>query len=375
MSFDGRNGVAVLNLRDGKELWSARPAAQLVGFFGASPGRDVVVATQGTCAEVLGMQGLVAFDAATGRRRWTNTDAGYALRTTHQLATYFSAVVPIDAQGVVVTAGEHATIGLRAKDGSVAWSSSTEDDAPLGVSEDLVFTVHRQSEAVDSFRALDRRTGKVRWTAGGWSDRFDIIAANARHVVVATGGLGSQPYTDPVTLVVLDARTGNEEGRFDAGKPKLFYFSDVALAKGLIVYADGRSIVGRRLPNGAQVWRHRFSGPRHLENMARSSDSATVFALGAGTDARVTALDAATGHHRWARSTKREGFLAAGGPAATFGRFHPSRTLIGVETSSGTPRWRYAIPPNLTPPGFGATDLTINTAAGRVAISNPCDNG
>jgi outer membrane protein assembly factor BamB len=317
----------------------------------------------------------VAFDAATGRRRWTNSDAGYALRSTHQLSTYFSAVVPIDAQGVVVTAREDATIGLRSKDGAVAWSSSTEDDAPLGVSEELVFTVHRQSEAVDSFRALDRRTGKVRWTAGGWTDRFDIIAADARHVVVATGGLGSQPYTGPVTLVVLDARTGEEEGRFDAGKPKLFYFSDVALAKGLVVYADGQSIVGRRLPHGAQVWRHRFSGPQLLENMARSSEGATVFALGADSDSQVTALDAATGRQRWARSTKREGFRAAGGATAMFGRLHPSRTLIGVATSSGTARWRYEIPPNLTPPGLGASDLTINTAAGRIAVSNACDTG
>jgi outer membrane protein assembly factor BamB len=374
-SFDGRNGVAVLETETGRELWSARPADHLVGYFSAAPGNDVLVATEGACTDSLHARALVAFDAETGRRRWKVTDAGDALRTTHQLSTYFSAIVPVDAMGVVISAGETKTTAYRVENGSVAWSKSADDHSPLGVSNSLVFTVSRQPDSAGSFRALDRRTGRVRWESDGWTERFGIIAADARYVLVATGGLGGQPYTGPVTLVVLDARTGKEKGRFDAGKPKLFYFSDVALVKGLVVYADGRSIVGRRLPNGAQVWRRRFTGPESLELMGRSTDNATVFALGSGAGSRVTALDGATGRERWSRATERENFLSADAKTAVFGRWDPNHTMVGLDTTSGVQRWRRAAPSGLAPPGLGATDLTVNNADGRVAISNPCDTG
>lgn len=373
--FDGRDGIATLALRTGEELWIAQPSEPGVGYFDAAPGVDVVVAVEGTCDDSFEARGLVALDAATGDVRWRSAGAAYALSATHKLATYFSAVVPVDAGGVVVAIGDQLTLGLRAEDGSVAWSVSAAEDSPLGVTEDLVLTTRPAVPHVDEFRALDRRTGAVRWEARGWTDPFEIVAADSRHVVVATGGIGSQPYDLPVTLVVLDARAGKEQGRFDAGKPQLFYFSDVALTDGQVVYAEGRSIVGRRLPNGEQVWRRRFASDRDLDSMARSTDSRTVFALASGRDSRVTALDAATGQQRWTRSSNEDGFRSAGATASVFGDQHPSRALHSVGTSLGSPKWAYTIPSALTSPGLSAIDLTVGTAARRTAISGTCDDG
>src|SRR4029079_11210264 len=182
------------------------------------------------------------------------------------------------------------------------WSHPATEDAPFAVTETLVLTHMQQAGQVNSFRALDRRTGRVRWESHGWDQRFELVAADRRHVVVATGGLTSQPYEGPVTLVVLDARTGVEQARFDAGRPRLFYFNDVALTDDLVVYADASTIVGRKLTNGDEVWRRRFHGARPLELMAPTADDRTVFALGSGAGARVTALDASTGQRRWVRS-------------------------------------------------------------------------
>jgi outer membrane protein assembly factor BamB len=370
-TWDGRNGVAVLDLRNGRELWTARPSDDLVGYFGAAPGHDIVVASEGQCEESFYSRRLVAFGAASGRRRWQIDGAGYPLRSTHQLATYFSAVVPVDAQGIVVASTDEALTGYRADDGGVAWSKSAAADSPQGVSDDLVFTTTRQQDPVDSFRALERRTGRVRWESQVWSDQFDIIAASKRYVVVATGGLSSQPYLGPVTLVVLDALTGREEGRFDAGTPKVFSFNDIAIENDLLVYADGSSIVGRQLPNGERDWHRRFTKSA-LQGVARSTDDATVFALGAEAQAGVTALDAVTGRERWTR--RRDEFRTAGSTAAVFGE-SSGRTLSGVDVDTGARRWRYEIPSTLTPPGIGAGDVTVETAGGRVAISNPCDTG
>jgi outer membrane protein assembly factor BamB len=268
---------------------------------------------------------------------------------------------------------DEATIGYRATDGHVVWSKPADADAPLAVTNNLVITTSRQSDPVDTFRALDRRTGRVRWESPTWNDRFDIIAANQRYVVVATGGLSSQPYTGPVTVVVLDARTGREQGRFDAGAPKLFYFNDVAIRDGLLIYAQDSSITARQLPNGDPDWRRRFTERGSAENLARSTDDATVFALGSGAEPRVTALDAATGRERWSRNDGS--FRTAGPSSVVFAQAHPGRTLIGVDVSSGARTWRYEAPPMLAPDGLGAADLAVASAGGRVAISNGCDTG
>lgn len=372
-TFDGRNGVAVLDLQSGKELWTAKPTDDLVGYFGAAPGNRVVVAAEGSCAEFLGVQRLVAFDAATGRRRWSTPGGGFALRSSHPLSTYFNAAVPVDAAGVVVVSTEEATIGYRARDGHAVWSKPADADAPRAVTNDLVITAARQSDPVHTFRALDRRTGRVRWESDGWTDRFDIIAASKRHVVVATGGLGSQPYPGPVTLVVLDARTGAEEGRFDGGEPELFYFNDVAIRDGLLVYAQGSSVTARRLPHGEHDWSRRFVARGSLEGLARSTDDATVFALGSGTKPRVTALDAATGRARWSSTTGW--FRTATSTTTIVADAHPGRTLAGIDTNSGARTWRYEVPAALSPSGLGAGDLAVAAAGGRLAISNPCDTG
>jgi outer membrane protein assembly factor BamB len=372
-TFDGRNGIAVVDLATGQELWAARPSDDLVGYFAAAPGRRIVVASEGSCVDFLQARNLVAFDAATGRRRWSVPGDRFAFTTSHHLSTYFSTALPVDAGGVVVTTNDDATTAYRSANGTEVWSHPAAEDAAFAVTEELVLTHVQQAAPVTSFRALDRRTGRVRWESQGWDQRFDLVAADERHVVVAIGGVSSQPYEGPVTLVVLDAQTGAEQTRFDAGRPRLYYFNDVALTADLVVYADGSSIVGRKLTNGDDAWRRRFHGARSFEVTARSADDRTVFALGAGTGARVTALDSSTGRVRWSRSDVA--LRAAGASTAAFARTQPGRALVGLDVASGARRWRYAAPQDLTPAGLDATSLAIGAAGGHLVLSNGCDSG
>jgi len=372
-TFDGRNRIAVVDLRTGKEQWTAVPSDDLVGYFAAASGRGIVVANEGSCVDFLQARSLVAFDARTGRRKWAVPGDNFALTTSHRLSTYFSTSLPVDAGGVVVTTNDEATTAYASADGTEVWSHPATEDAPFAVTETLVLTHVQQAGQVNSFRALDRRTGRVRWESHGWDQRFELVAADRRHVVVATGGLTSQPYEGAVTLVVLDARTGVEQARFDAGRPRLFSFNDVALTPDLVVYADASTIVGRKLTNGDEVWRRRFHGARSFELTARSADDRTVFALGSGAGARVTALDASTGHRRWVRSDVE--LRAAGIATAAFAQASPSRLLVGLDVASGARRWRYDPPQNLTSAAFGAAQLAVASAGGHVALSNGCDSG
>jgi outer membrane protein assembly factor BamB len=206
-----RDPVVVLDLDTGAELWTARPTEQL-SYLGAVPGRDVVVATAGTCdsaADARVPEGLVAFDAATGRKRWENTSTDVVLATMRSMATYVYTVVPVDARGVVVTAGETGIHAFNAEDGTGVWSRAN-DEVPLGVSEVSVFAANRQDGSSEVLRAIDRRTGRVQWEHTGWQAPLEIAAADRRHVVVATGETHSS-RRGQVTVVVLDARTGIEE--------------------------------------------------------------------------------------------------------------------------------------------------------------------
>ena len=307
----------------------------------------------------------MVFDAATGRKRWETSTYEGVLATVRPLYTYVYTVVPVDAEGVLVTVGKAGLSGRRAMSGHVVWSRPATERA-LGVSEVSVFTTDDQR---GTLRVLARRSGRVRWEHGAWSDPFKIVAADERHVVVATGEMQSQ-RNGRVTFVVLDARTGREDSRFDAGHPENFDFTEVALTDTAIVYAQHSSIASRRLSDGTQNWRQKVDNNLGPLAMARSTDNRTVFALRSGTVGRVVALDAITGRRRWTRS----GQLADATSSTTVvGRAHPSRTLRGIDTSTGASGWRDVVSADLAPIGTAALKMRI--AAGRLAMSTWCNSG
>jgi outer membrane protein assembly factor BamB len=240
------------------------------------------------------------------------------------------------------------------------------------VSNDLVFAADRQDSLVHAFRALDRRTGNVRWEHGGWQDPVEIVAADERYVVVATGEIRSQRYGQ-VTFVVLDARTGKEQSRFDAGHPENFMFSEVALRNHRLVYAQRRSLVARKVPQGTQDWVRKIDDDPGAVTMARSTDNKTAFALTSGTVLRVVAVDTTTGRERWTKtgvSLRDAGnSIAALSPVTTA----PTETLRGTDSASGTSRWHYDVPSDLS--SYRYPDLKVGDAGGRIAISTGCNPG
>ena len=190
---------------------------------------------------------------------------------------------------------------------------------------------------------------------GGWQAPVEVVAADDGDVVVATGDLQRQPY-GPITFAVLDAKTGAERSRFAADDPELFYFSDVALRDGRLVYAQRSSIVSQHLSDGEEGWRTGL-GP---VSMTRSIDNKTVFPRRSGATGHVTALDTSTGQERWTEV----GYLATGGnTTAVIGPSDGGRTLRGVDTGSGALRWRLDVPAELAP--GGALTATLRNAAGR----------
>jgi len=198
---------------------------------------------------------------------------------------------------------------------------------------------------------------------------FVVAAAEAGHVAIATGDTGGQPPSQ-VTFVVLDAQTGAEVSRFDAGHPERFDLSEVALRDGHLDYAQRASIVSRRTSNGEQAWRRTVDDQAGAVTMARSPDDRTVFALRSGSVGSVAALDAISGRKRWTHT----GYLAAAGDrTAVLGRPHPSRTLRGIDASSGARRWQREIPADLAP--IGTLGLRVRAAGDLLVLSNDCNVG
>ena len=78
-------------------------------------------------------------------------------------------------------------------------------------------------------------------------------------------------------------------------------------------------------------------------------------------------------HHftLWEGDTLR----AAGTTTSAFAQASPGRELVGIDMASGEGRWRYRIPPSLTPAALGAAELDVRLAGGHVSLANACNDG
>ena len=224
----------------------------------------------------------------------------------------------------------------------------------------------------------DRRDGSRLWTFPrqydeAWGGTFDVVAADRERVVVANGGYlvetDGRPIA-PTTFYVLDARTGDEVSRFEAADPR-FSFSDFALTGSTLIYAEGASIIARQLEDGGVRWEKAFDVADTFEGIALrvSEDPLTVFAADFAT---LTALDAGTGTERWSSSNV---FLEVSTDGTTLLRRNDGefRTLDGVATSDGRPRWSRNAPQVVVTPPY--TDLSVATSGGRIAMTARCDDG
>ena len=260
------------NTATGAQLWQAsyNPGGRSTSVFNSiavSPDGSTVFAAGGTQPAV-GQAGpvlIVAYDAATGAARWTDTPAipGAA----------GSIAVSPDGSTVFINSG-NITAAYNAATGAALWTSSLGTQASarsLSVSPDgsTVFLTALIGTTSEVLMAYDATTGTTRW-----SDTLAKLAPQSLAVspdgsaVVVTGFWGGTPGTSTV-----DARTA----AFAAA-------------------------------TGAQMWSKTYKsahGGSFGSAVTVSPDSATVFVTGstALTPAREVvatwAYDAATGAAQW----------------------------------------------------------------------------
>jgi outer membrane protein assembly factor BamB len=231
-TFGAQGQLHAVGLADGKKRWSEDTAARFKvakGFFGAA-GSPLVEGDR-VIANVGGKgAGIVAFDAASGKVRWTATDdeASYSSGVSatiggKRLAIFLtrSALVGLDATtGALafrkpwrarnansvnaaspVVVGDHVFVsaeygpgaGVLRVEGSAlveVWTgldSLTNHYATSMHLDGVLYGYHGRQELGPALRAVDFKTGRVRWS----QEQFragSILLAGTRLLIVREGG-------------------------------------------------------------------------------------------------------------------------------------------------------------------------------------------
>ena len=159
-------------------------------------------------------------------------------------------------------------------------------------------------------------------------------------------------------LFAVDTTTGKLKWTFRpagtaSGNP--FVATAPAVSDGLAIVPMGNTLVAATIATGREAWR----GPRTALSAAVAADSSTAFVL--GEDASFHALDAATGHEKWALPFPARGSCKSV-PVASGGSVYVSRNvvvkagdanqtaqyfrhLVALDASTGQERWRYPASP------------------------------
>jgi outer membrane protein assembly factor BamB len=187
----GATGILnALDARDGAVLWTRNAAgdtrAKLPGWgFASSPlvvGELVVVATAGV---------LAAYDAATGRPRWSGPRGGWGY-SSPQLAT-------LDGVAQVVLLDGAGAIGVAPADGAVLWRHAWPGDgivqpAVLAGGDLLLGSGSGMASAVGLRRVAVKRAAQgwaveERWTSAGLKPYFNDFVVHDGHAYGFDGSL------------------------------------------------------------------------------------------------------------------------------------------------------------------------------------------
>jgi hypothetical protein len=337
--------------------WETRyngPAGGSEGIGGLISHRMVAVSPDGTTAYGLGGTDtaagaasdldmlVVAFDVATGARRWASTFPGTARMPSPEAMAI--AVAP-DGRTVFATASlfdggdQHgsATVAIDAATGATRWTAIEDSGAmnASGLAVDptghRVYVVGQRATddgSVAVTLAYDALTGEQQWSSeysaptgrsGAWR-----VAANpdGHRLYVAVADLDEGGATTDVVLLVLDTATGEQ-------RTATHYPTKGFPPAGIAVSADGSRVVveeanlATNLNNavtlgydadGTRLWEARFAGCDQFKCSARpwysgpvtvSADGSRVFVtslgvlVAGGTVFHTTAYDGKTGAQLW----------------------------------------------------------------------------
>lgn len=256
---------------------------------------DTIVSTNMT-----GRGGVFAFDAATGKPRWTWRGDGNS-------GVSVSAPVIVTGDVAVVllkTKYPNRIVGLSLATGKERWHVEVEvlREAELGSHEGLVFV----QTADAHLRAYDAQTGKAAWafSFGGESGACGSRPVVAGGVAYFTGGLEAYSSVGARArdrVWAIDAVTGQEKWRHRAESTACANHPVVVTADGVFVTLDGdRKTYGLDRATGRRRWVQTITRTTDLERdyAVRGLVQAGEVIVGM-TSLALIAFDPASGRVAW----------------------------------------------------------------------------
>jgi outer membrane protein assembly factor BamB len=293
---------------------------------------DVIIGTNMT-----GRGGVFAFDAATGKPRWTwrGDGSGGVSVSAPVIVTGDTAVV------LLKTAHPNRIVGLSLATGRERWHVEVEvlREAELGAHEGLVFVQTADAHV----RAYDAQTGKAAWAFSfdGESGACGSRPVIAGGVAYFTGGLeaySSVGVRARDRVWAIDAATGQEKWRHRTDSASCADHPVVVTADGVFVTIDGdHKTYGLDRATGRRRWVQTITRTTDLER-----DYAVAGLVQAGevivgmTSFALVAFDPASGRVVWELPGRYRDQVPALAAAGGVLYFQGSPNARPAESTSGT---------------------------------------
>ncbi len=277
MLVETKDALTAIDLRTGRQRWAYPQSGTYISP--AVVGDNVYFRAES------GNKGqLVALELSSGRQRWSFTPK----RLSNAGSGYFGGHLtsPIIADNIVYVGAGKELYALDAISGKVRWEFDTQDYVTSSASfaGGQVFI-----SDFEYFYAIDPQTGTMRWSYPANSAMYFASVATGDIVLISSGQ----------NLIALDARDGTM--RWEKSVPGEALIP--AGAQGNRVFVKTTNTLFALDPgDGRELWS--FQNLNYVSLPALTSGYAFVVS-GMGADARVAALDVATGESAWMQAVQK----------------------------------------------------------------------
>lgn len=271
------SGVHVLNAKTGEVLWRAemRPVVGPRAAFRPLVRKGIAYLQDGSA--------ITAYDAASGRVRWT-----------HPLQSRVTHASPVAAGGRIVSCSEKEVVAYDPVSGDLRWTWPSESSPhPELIPYDGGVLV----ETEDALMSLDGGDGRARWRHKlPWRPIGDGPALANRRVYLDEGN-GS--------LLAVDARTGKPSWRAHTAPGGRFRERPVVAGRTVYLKGPDQLLYAFEADTGKPRWKARLAGDEKHRELIESVRLVPVTATGLrlayvnDCNGSLVALDESTGRIRW----------------------------------------------------------------------------
>ncbi|MFF4813927.1 PQQ-binding-like beta-propeller repeat protein [Kitasatospora sp. NPDC001309] len=305
--------------------------------------------------------GIGALAVAGGARWWADRSAEHGPRLWSTTAANGRLLLTDGPQRDLYVSGSDGNLrALDPRTGAVRWSRAVDSpDAvsaylggrPSAVGDGAVYTA-----TSTGLQALDAATGEVRWQVPvpEWAE------LPAEQTPVAVGG-GLVFAVHGGALHAHDPATGETRWRKASGA------GDFLAADGDTVYTGGAGARAFDARTGEQRWVQETVPGVNTTPVVHRGAVLLTYAGGTATTTWVCSLEAATGRVRWQRMQRgatNHPLSAADGTVC----FLSGTQLVGMDTETGEPRWTATVTL-----GLGRGESSMTTANGVAYVGTNDD--